>query len=813
MHSLDPGVAPPLALGGLIEEIPTAVVVIDASGTCHANGAARQLLSEAGSAEAGLARIAAQAAAGLAGVVSLGALSLRLEPRRSQCQGIAWIVGLTRLAATTEAPHPPAERWADEARAELDAYKVALDQHAIVGATDRAGRITYVNHAFCAISQYRPEELIGNTHAVLNSGHHPRNFFVEMWRTIGRGGQWRGEICNRAKDGSLYWVDTTIAPRRDADGAVAGYVSIRFDISERKRAESELNAENQRRRDAETLLRDVIETVPDGIAAFDAEDRLLVFNSAYRRAYPEIAELITTGTGFETLLREGVAHGQYALGKDQARDPEAWIENRLRQHRRPGRTSTQQLSDGRWLQVRERLSPSGNIVGVRTDITALKRAEQQIKSQSERDPLTGLYNRSVLIEQLSRQIDRALRSGTPGALVVFDLDGFKDINDTLGHAAGDTLLGTIGRRLRAALRTSDIEVRLGGDEFALILPRLADTRLVERLLARVYEAIEAPLRLGGRRIRPAASMGVCLFPRDGTDPADLLRNADIALYHAKARGRGRHCFFSTPLRERIERREALADDLRIALERDEVTIALQPQLATAGGTHTGFEALARWRRRGIDVPPGQFIPVAEETELMVPLGQRVLELALSELARMRSAGLRPGPVAVNVAAAQLKLPDFVETVMDCLAKTGSRPADLEIEVTETVLLDRSAEQIGRSLAALHQLGVGIALDDFGTGHASLSHLKRFPVDRLKIDRSFVSGIGSSAEDEIIVKAVINLAQSLGKTVVAEGVETEEQLQFLAALGCDTVQGYLLGPPLPPQEAGRFVAQRMQRRAA
>ncbi|WP_374627761.1 putative bifunctional diguanylate cyclase/phosphodiesterase, partial [Devosia sp.] len=500
-------------------------------------------------------------------------------------------------------------------------------------------------------------------------------------------------------------------------------------------------------------------------------------------------------------------------GRDQLREPEAWIENRLRQHRRPGRTSTQHLSDGRWLQVRERLSPSGNIVGVRTDITALKRAEQQIKNQSERDPLTGLYNRSVLIDQLSRQVDRSLRSGTPGALAVFDLDGFKDINDSLGHAAGDTLLGTIGRRLRAALRASDIEVRLGGDEFALILPRLADTRLVERLLARVYEAIEAPLRLGGRRIRPAASMGVCLFPRDGTDPAELLRNADIALYQAKARGRGRHCFFSTPLRERIERREALADDLRIALERDEIGIALQPQIATAGGLHVGFEALARWLRRGADVPPGQFIPVAEQTELIVPLGQRVLERALSELARMRLAGLRPGPVAVNVAAAQLKLPDFVESVMDCLARTGSSPADLEVEVTETVLLDRSAEQIGRSLAALHERGVSIALDDFGTGHASLSHLKRFPVDRLKIDRSFVAGIGDNAEDEIIVKAVINLAQSLGKSVVAEGVETDEQLQFLAALGCDTVQGYLLGRPLPPHEAALFVAQRTRPRAA
>lgn len=795
----------------LLNQIPTGLVLIGRDGKCHVNDIAGVLLGKSeGVLAAGLTQIKALAAANQAGSIEVGTPGaprlIRAEPRRCENEAVSWIVGLTEAWRAMPEQQVRA-RWEEETQAELQAYKAALDQHAIVGTTDRGGRITYVNRAFCEISQYCSDELIGRTHAIVNSGYHPRSFFTQMWRTIGNGNRWRGEVCNRAKDGSLYWVDTTIAPRRNAAGAVEGYVSIRFDISERKRAEAELEAENQRRRGAETLLRDVIETVPDGIAAFDRDDRLLLFNEAYRRFYPEIGDSIALGQPFETLLRQGVTRGQFALGRELARDPEGWIESRLRQHRRPGRTSVQHLSDGRWLQVQERVSPSGNIVGVRTDITALKQAEQLIKNQAERDPLTGLYNRSVLYEQLNRQVERSTRSGIPGALVVVDLDGFKDINDTLGHDAGDVLLESIGRRLGAALRASDIEVRLGGDEFALILPRVADARTVERLVARLYETLEAPLDLGRRRIRPAASMGVCMFPRDGTDPAELLKNADIALYQAKARGRGRHCFFSIHLRDRLERREALADDLRLGLERDEIGIALQPQVAAASGEHVGFEALARWSRNGAEIPPSQFVPVAEETDLIVPLGRRVLERALGEIALMRTKGLRPGPVAVNVAAAQLKLPEFADNIAGLLLVNGLSPADLEIEVTETVLLDRSAEQIARGLEALHEMGVSIALDDFGTGHASLSHLKRFPVDRLKIDRSFVSGIGTDIEDEVIVKAVINLAQSLGKTVVAEGVETEAQLEFLTALHCDIIQGYLVSPPLMPAAARRFLADR------
>lgn len=691
----------------------------------------------------------------------------------------------------------------EESRAELGAYKAAIEQHAIVGVTDRAGRITYVNQRFCTISQYQRSELIGKRHSIVNSGHHPKGFFAEMWKTIAAGHPWHGEICNKAKDGSLYWVDTTIMALRDARGLIEGYVSVRYDITEKKLSEVFLHDEIKLRRDAETLLRDVIDTVPDAIAAFDSDDKLIVFNSAYRDFFDKSGDQIRPGASFEAILRHGVNNGQYRLTREDAEGKEAWINRRLRDHKSNGRIATLQLADGRWLQSQERRSPTGHTVGVRTDITAIKEQERLIKLQAERDPLTGLFNRSVLQDRLVQQLRKGERTERHGALVLIDLDNFKDINDTLGHGCGDALLVEVGRRITNALRASDIVMRLGGDEFALILPNMRDVEAVDRLMGRLYDILTEPMVLGGRTIQPSASSGICIFPADGYDPAELLKFADIALYQAKARGKGDSCYFNTRLREGLERREAISDALRRALDADELDIALQPQFDTMTGAHTGFEALARWP--GSNLSPAQFIPVAEETGLIIPLGLHVLDRSLAEIARLTKLGFSPGAVAVNVAAAQLKLPGFPETIAAALGRHGLQPSALEIEVTENVLLDRSASRIAGALERLHRMGIAIALDDFGTGHASLSHLKRFHVDRLKIDRSFVSGIGSNAGDDAIVRTIIQLAHSLGMTVVAEGIETTAQLHILKSLKCDVGQGYLVSPPLAPADVPNFLS--------
>ena len=439
------------------------------------------------------------------------------------------------------------------------------------------------------------------------------------------------------------------------------------------------------------------------------------------------------------------------------------------------------------------------------DLTLVKAAEQRIRLLAERDGLTGLANRRVLLERLQGDLDDRRRPGGLGALMLLDLDRFKEVNDRLGHAAGDALLRAVGERLTSVLRDTDTVARLGGDEFAMVLRDLRGPAAAAEVAAKLLLVLSRPIELEGQVLQPRCSIGISLFPRDGHDVARLLKNADLALYQAKASGRGRFRFFEPVLLEALERRRAIGEALQADIAGQAFEVELQPQIHLSSGWHAGFEALVRWRRDGELVPPGEFIDIAEEVGVIEALGSLVLRRALEALRHCDDLGLDPGHVAINVAAAQLRTSAFANEVTALLAELDLESHRLEVEVTENVLLDRDAEAIARSLCELHRLGVTITLDDFGTGAASLAHLKSLPVDRLKIDHSFIRGIGHEADDAVIVRTIINLAHTLGMTVVAEGVETAEEEAFLELHGCDLVQGFRFARPLPVHRVAAYLA--------
>ncbi len=426
------------------------------------------------------------------------------------------------------------------------------------------------------------------------------------------------------------------------------------------------------------------------------------------------------------------------------------------------------------------------------DVTQRKRHEQHIQYLAHHDALTGLANRTKFNDRLKLALTNAEARGSGFALLLIDLDHFKTVNDTLGHPVGDALIVAAADRLANCIRRSDAIARLGGDEFAVIVEPADDCNRIAALARRVIAAMAKPFSVSGHRININASIGITRAPHDGGDAAALLKNSDLALYSAKADGRGKFRFFEPQMELRLLAKRSLELDLRKALRDGEFVLHYQPLAAISDGTTIGFEALVRWnsKERGL-VPPGEFIPVAEETGLIVPIGAWVLRRACMDAVTWQ----QPLTVAVNLSAEQFKAGMVVETVQQALAISGLAAHRLELEVTETVLLEKSDDTL-IALRALRQLGAQIAMDDFGTGYSSLSYLQKFPFDKIKIDRTFVSGLGQSQNSTEIVRAVLAIGNSLKIRVSAEGIETAEQLAALRELGCQEGQGYYFGKPVP-----------------
>lgn len=451
----------------------------------------------------------------------------------------------------------------------------------------------------------------------------------------------------------------------------------------------------------------------------------------------------------------------------------------------------------KWITINAVRDDSENVINhmaIFSDISERKAAEERIYHLAHHDALTGLANRTLLGDRIRQAIHQARRSGRMVAVLFIDLDGFKLINDTLGHEVGDAMLCSVAERLESLVRDSDTVARMGGDEFLMLLSEIGHEEDAARVAEKIVTSIAEPYQINDQELRTSPSIGISIYPQDAADENALIRSADTAMYHAKAAGRNNFQFYTGSMHEQVLQRLDLEHGLRLAIENDAFELDFQPQYDVDLGRITGFEALVRWRHgeRG-HIPPSEFIPIAEESGMIVQLGEAVLRKACLQMLAWHKAGMPAFRIAVNVSARQFWDGGFAERVREILEQTGTQAGWLELELTESTLLQHRGEK-EKELLELRAMGIKIAIDDFGTGYSSLSYLKRLAIDRLKIDQSFVRELGHDSDSEAIVSAIIKLAQTLNIELVAEGVETVEAHDFLMAHGCTVMQGFLLGRP-------------------
>jgi diguanylate cyclase (GGDEF)-like protein/PAS domain S-box-containing protein len=596
--------------------------------------------------------------------------------------------------------------------------------------------------------------------------------------------------CLRA-DGRKIPIELRLVLVWDEQGSFEGVLGVGRDISQQRRAEKDLR-----------MAATVFEHSTSAILITDPAGYIVQANEAFSRVSGyAVEQVLDQLPNMLTVDDQQEAHLRYVLkqlGQHSTWEGEVWLKRRNGEHY-PA-----------WVGITAVLDDEGDLasyVCFFSDISERKASEQRIHRLAYYDALTHLPNRSLFQDRLHTALQSAERQKSWVVLMFLDLDRFKPINDSLGHAAGDRMLKEMATRLLGCVADDDTVARMGGDEFTLLLQPRANREIALNRAIHVAEQILAslvkPFVLEGREFFVTASIGIALSPQDGNELSQLMKNADTAMYHAKERGKNNFQFYQADMNASALERLELESDLRHALEQNEFVLYYQPQFSGDGKRLTGAEALLRWRhpRRGL-VPPGDFIPVLEELGLVVDVGDWVISEACRQLKAWHQARVRVPKVSVNISARQFSDGQLGTRIATILKETGLPPACLELELTESILM-REVSEAMQILAGLKNLGLSIAVDDFGTGYSSLNYLKQFPIDVLKIDRTFVDGLPSGEQDAQIARAIIAMAHSLNLAVIAEGVETHEQLDFLREHGCDEVQGYLFGRPMP---ASRFEAQ-------
>jgi diguanylate cyclase (GGDEF)-like protein/PAS domain S-box-containing protein len=665
-------------------------------------------------------------------------------------------------------------------------FASALDQLGLVSIADAKGRILHVNEPLCRLSKYSPDELIGQTHAILNSSHHPKAFWADAYRTLQDGQSWRAPIMNRAKDGSCYWVDALIVPLRSRN-VLKGYLSIQRDISDAVA----LQAESEERA---SLLQALADSFPGGIAAFDKNHNLILSNRRLRElmGYPD--ELFSCGQPTaETLYRIEAARGDYGPGD---------VEELVRAQLKAADSGTPHVAEhrkanGTYFEIRHTPLAHGGFVTTHLDITGHKQDQETIGRLAHCDTLTGLPNRSLFLDRVRAGI--AERGTEPLALHCINLDCLKLVNESLGHLAGDALLKRTAQRLTRLLGDRDTAARLGGDDFAVIQTAPQSIEDVEALAKRILSALSEPVVVDGSDVTIGASIGIAMTPADGTDAEQLMRNADTALWRTKSQARGAYGFFEPSMHERLRHRLLMAMELREALANNRFELHYQPIINIKTLKIVGCEALIRWLHpeRGL-IPASEFVPIAEECGLIGQIGDWVLKTACAEASRWPD----DISIAVNISAAQFSGPNLVEKVL--ASSKGLPLSRLVLEITESLLM-KDQDAAAATLGHLKKHGARFAIDDFGTGFSSLSYLQSFPFDKIKIDRSFVSNTANQKRSATLRRSVIQLGYNLGMTSVAEGIETKQQLDLLRAEGCLEGQGFLFSPAVPAAKIRELLA--------
>lgn len=658
---------------------------------------------------------------------------------------------------------------------------------------DEQGNIRMVNHLAEKLFGYDREELVGRPVDVLipqrlrgDHGRYRTNFQGQPHvRPMGAGKQ---IYCLR-KDGSEFPSDISLGPLKTESGNLV--MAVVRDMTERRNQEAAV-------RESARYARSLLEASLDPLATINANGQITDVNQAMEKATGLPRDMLI-GTDFSTyfkdpeLAREGYKR---AFWDNEVRD---W-------------PLTMLSSDGHSIEVlynatvfRDEQGCVQGVFAAARDVTERKGLEEQLKHRATHDALTGLPNRSLLSDRLRQWIAQARRENEAVGVMFIDLDNFKNINDSLGHAVGDALLMETAWRVKKILRESDTLARFGGDEFVLVLGN-TDVHDMDALARKVLETISVPCEVQGHQIFANASMGISIFPLDGEDDELLIRNADIAMYYAKKDGRNTYRYYSHEMNQDMRERLELSTKLKNAIAQRQFELFYQPKVCLKSGRLAGFEALIRWRHPELGmVSPVKFISIAEECGMMGQIGDWVINTACKQIRDWLDHGYDPVRVAVNLSACQCRTEEVVHSISDALLANDIPGERLEVEITESMVMQDTVRAI-QVFERLRSLNVQIAIDDFGTGYSSLSYLKRFPVTSLKIDKSFVDGINNDDDDVAIVGAVIAMAKNLMLNVVAEGVETLEQVEFLSQHGCDECQGYFYGKPMPADEAGRFIAE-------